>query len=202
MVFSSILLGEPFGLIEVGAAITSFIGVVLVSNPRLQLDFSAGQSPGFAIGCCAVLVSSITVALTYCFLRAVNTHVHYMVSVLALGVGGGILGALLGGASPSAMLADTHSLRLVLVGSVGGLFGSCCLSKAFSYCRAGTGTIMRNIDVPIAYILGVVVLGEIPRVGSLIGAALVIAGTVVVGSRSVFRKSAANVETTETLRSG
>lgn len=202
MIFSSFMLNESFGLLEGGAAICSFIGVVLVSNPHLQLDFSAGQPPGFALGCFAVLTGSITVALTYCLLRAVSTQVHFMVSVLALGVGVGVFGALMGGASPSAIFADPHSLRLVLAGCVGGLFGTCCLNKAFGYCRAGTGTLMRNIDVPIAYILGVVVLGEIPHFVSLIGSALVIAGTFVVGSRSMFGKKATKEETVEAPRSG
>lgn len=194
MMLSSVLLSEPFGGIEIGAAICSFVGVVLVSNPHLQIDFSAGQPPGFAIGCFAILASSIVNAMTCCMVRAASSQVHFMVFVLAMGIGVAVFGAMLGGISPSMMTADPVALRIVVIGSLGGLFGTTCLHKAFRFCRAGTGTLMRNVDVPVSYMLGVAVLGEIPHVVSLFGSVLVVGGTCVVGLRSLLGKKESDLK--------
>lgn len=176
MIFSSFLLREPFGLIEISAAVCSFIGVVLVSNPHLRLDFVSGHAPGYALGCFVSLVDAVISALTCCLVRAFSADVHFMMFVLAMGVGVFVPGVLMGGVSLSAMTADAAMLRLVVLACFCGLFGTTCLHKAFSYCRAGTGSLLRTVDVPFSYILGVLVLNEIPQVLSLVGSALIIAG--------------------------
>ncbi len=111
-----------------------------------------------------------------------------MVSVLSLGVFLGIYGFLIGGSSIETMREHPYAVKLVLVGSLFGCAGNCFLTKGIQYCRAGTGTLMRNIDVPISWIFGVVFLNEVPHVMSLVGSSLVISGTLLVGTKTLFQK--------------
>lgn len=197
MIFSSFLLREPFGLFELGAAIFSFIGVVLVSNPHLKFSFAAAHTSSYATGCIFSMVGSFTFALTCILVRAASAQAHFMVFVLAMGIGVLVSGTFLGGISPAAMTADPKALGIVVVGCMGGLFGTSCLHKGLGFCRAGTGTLLRSIDVPLAYVLGVAVLGEIPHFVSVIGSAIIVLSISVVGLQGVFRKDAEEVEGVE-----
>lgn len=170
------------------AALLSFTGVVLVSNPTLQLDFTQGHSSNYALGCFADLLAAVLVAFAYIIVKSFGTRVNFMVSVLSLGFFVGIYGFLMGGSSMLTMRKHPYAVRLVLIGSVFGFAGTCLLNKGFQYCRAGTGTLMRNIDVPVAWFFGVVFLNEVPHAMSLVGSTLVVTGTVLVGTKILFQK--------------
>lgn len=189
MLLGQALLGEMIAPIEAGAALCSFLGVLLVAYPDMRLDIGQSHSGGFMIGLAAALAAAFSSAATYCLLRTVSTHVNFMVLVLAQGVSITMYGVLFGGASVGHFVHDDpRALQLIAFGCIFGILGSCCLNMAYKYCRAGTGTLVRIIDVPFSYLLGVVFLGEIPQPMSLVGSVFVLAGTGIVASRKLFEK--------------
>lgn len=174
---------------ELGAGIVSFVGLVLAENHHIKFNVAPAQANAFALSCLVLLAVAISRALMYTLVRSVRKErVHFMVSVLVVGFAYLVLGALAGGASLSKVAANPEAILLVIAGCSFGIISTCCLHKAFGYCRVGTGLLICSVQGPISHILSVL-LGELPHITTLAGSALVIACTVVVGLRSVSRKS-------------
>ncbi len=188
LVISAQILREAFGIREVGAALLSFAGIILVSNPTLEIHITEMPDSNFALGCFIAVMSGFVVAFAYVTLKLYGAKIHYMCSVLSLGVWTAIFGVLMGGATMQPLKENSTGAFFAFVGCIFGVMSQCFLNKGFEYCRAGTGSMLRNVDVPIAYLLGLVFLNEVPHFASLIGSTLVIAGTLLVSAKQFFRK--------------
>lgn len=64
-----------------------------------------------------------------------------------------------------------------------GFLGQCLLNAGLKFSRASTGTLLRNIDVPLGYCMGLF-LGEIPKFFAIFGSALVLIGTAIVAANA------------------
>lgn len=182
------MLGERCGLVEAIAALLSFTGVVLVSNPTFESAPPAGGMTDHVMGCAIALTGAVCAAAAYVTVRSFGTQISFVLSVLSLGVGVTIGGIIMGGASWSAVRDHPTGFLYAVTGAVFGFIGQCLLNKGFQYCRAGTGTLMRNVDVPLAWLLGLIFLHEVPYLTSLIGSGLVLAGTILVGLKQIMAK--------------
>ena len=178
MILSSVFLRERVGVVEAIAAIASIFGVFLVVNPTL--DLSELQDPRYMVGVgCALLAAALT-AFTIVTIRSLGSQVHFMNNVVALGTGVTVLGVAMGGTN-SITRDSAKGMMFGLLGCLSGFFGQCLFNKALQHVRAGRGSITRTIDVPLAYALGVVLLGEVPHVVSLVGAVFVVSGVAAIG---------------------
>lgn len=101
---SAVLLGETFGTFELTAALVCFFGVVLVSNPTLQVDVSALGRSSYLCGCVLAVLAAWCVAAELVISKAYAKRVHYFVSVFSMGVWAMLLGVALGGADPRPIL--------------------------------------------------------------------------------------------------
>ena len=180
IILSSITIGERVSRKEMLAVASTIVGVMLIANPTMEMP---GQlSASYVLGVCIVLTSSVVVSVAFVTVRAMGKRVHFLANVLTFGISTAMIGLVLGGA---ALPGFTKGIALALVGCVFGFFGQCCLNLGFQCCRASTGSLLRTIDVPLAYLLGLVFLGEVPHFVSLVGSAIVIGGNVVVGLASI-----------------
>ncbi len=169
-----VLLREPVAKMEIGGAALSLVGAVLVACPSNNADFR---------GLFAGLAASVLAACAYVSLRAAvkNDGAHYVAAVLAFGVAVAISGIASGGI-PALVHTRNDTLGVATFGSVAGFLAMCALSAAYRYCRAGTGAVLRKADVPLVFVLGAVVLNEIPTVLDVVGSTFIVGGTVIVAS--------------------
>lgn len=182
---SSVILGEEFGACEMVAAVLSFVGIGFVGNPTLQIDLSALRSSSYLYGCVIAVMSGWVIAGAYVTVKSLGKRVHYMLSVLSVGIWSFLVGVAMGGADPRLLFENPMQTAFVAVGCIFGVMSQCFLNKGFQYCRAGTGAMIRNADVPISYLFGVLFLEEIPNYVSLFGSTLVTVGTVLVSSNEL-----------------
>lgn len=68
-------------------------------------------------------------------------------------------------------------------GCICGLFAQCMLNKGLQYCHAGPGVLVRNLEVPMAYVLGMLFLNETPTLLRAFGSFLVVCAAVIIGMR-------------------
>ncbi len=180
IILSSATIGEKVSRRELLAVASTIIGVVLIANPTLE---APGQlSASYVLGVCIVLTSSVVVSVAFVTVRAMGKRVHFLANVMVFGCGTMSIGLCIGGA---ALPGFTKGVALTLGGCVFGFFGQCFLNLGFQYCRASTGSLLRTVDVPLAYLLGVIFLGEVPHFVSLVGSTIVIGGNIVVALGAV-----------------
>lgn len=184
MLLSNLVLAEPITPLDGIAAVSSFIGVLLISRPGFKIDdiFNSHRIAGslFAFG--GAFFSSVA----YVTIRNLGTSIHFILSVLSLGLGSIITSVTLGGAvGPGIFISMREGALLVLISSLFAFAGQCCLTKGLQHCRAGPGVLIRNVDVPLAYILGLLFLGEAPSWLSLCGSCMVLFSAVMLGVRQI-----------------
>lgn len=183
MIMSSITLGERVGPREYFAAGLSFSGVLLVANPTES--FTGTNSTKLLVGVSLALLASVSMATTFTTARYISGRVNFMASVLSFGLGTILFGFMMGAAFADLSRVSRSTFVIAFIGSFSGFLGQVLLNKAFQHCNASVGAMLRTVDIPIAYALGVVFLNEVPHTTSLIGSLLVIVGAVIVGSRKV-----------------
>jgi drug/metabolite transporter (DMT)-like permease len=191
MILTHLALGESVSITEGLAAVCSFIGAALVAR-------SPGSAAGGALvtasdprrshtlGVAAALLAALASAISITVVRRLHTSVHFFFNVFSVGVCGTVLATLviLAGKSFSRPVRiglatkPVPAALLVLRGSFG-FAGQCALSKSLQHCRA-VSVILRNINVVLAYLLGVLFLDEIPSAAGCLGAAMVLAAAIAV----------------------
>lgn len=181
LMLSSIVLGESAGMLHVVAAVLSFVGVVLVSNPTLSIDLGSVHTSGYVFGLICVSISACVLACTIILIRSIGTEVSFMTLVLVYSFFVTAAGIAMGGADIQKMLQDPRGLAITLIASVFGFIAQCCLNFGFSRCPAGAGSVIRTIDVPLAFVLALISLHEVPHTMSIVGSMLVIIGVGLVG---------------------
>jgi drug/metabolite transporter (DMT)-like permease len=194
-VLTSVTLHEKVSSLEATASLVSFAGVALIAQPsvmgsgraaagNLTVD-AAAKTLGVVLALSAALLS----AVAYTLVRKLGGSVHFIMNVLALGVCSTVITTAWLGPNLHAYIANAALSRLTvaLLVAQGGaaFFGQCCLNKALQHC-SGMGVMLRNLDVPLAYLLGIG-LGEVPSWRSTIGALLVLTATAAITFRQAVR---------------
>lgn len=169
---SAVLLGETFGAFELVATLVCFAGVVLVSNPTLQIDLSQIGHSSYLYGCVIAVLASWCLAAQLVIIKAYTKRVHYLVSAVSMGVWTMLLGVTMGGADPEPLLETSMRTGIVILSCIFGAMSQCFMSKGSEYCRAGMGAVVLNVILPISYLLGIIFLAEMPSFVSLFGATL------------------------------
>lgn len=186
MIFSRIFLKEPITGTDGFAAVLSFTGLLLVSRADATLGTVSLSAKDQMVGVLCALIGAVLSAVAYVTQRGIGRSVHFMFSVFALGFACLIFSILLGGAvGPSAFYTQRNGLIAALIGSLFAFPGQCFLNKALQHCRAGPGMLIRNMDIPIVYFLGLAFLGERLALLPLIGSALVLSGALLIGLRQI-----------------
>ncbi|CAN8068488.1 unnamed protein product [Agarophyton chilense] len=181
MGLSHFLLREHVSLLDLLSAVIGLFGVFLIAHPD---DSQSASSRVF--GCIAAFCGACFASTGYVCVRRMGANVHFMLSVLSLSMCCVIGSFMLGPVHVlSPIFTNATGSFIVLLSSVFAFLGQCCLNKGLQLCRAGPGVLMRNLDVPLVYLLAVVVLNEKPDATRLVGSSLVIVATLMVGVRKI-----------------
>jgi len=180
MILSAIFLAEPLGIREAISACLSMVGVSLVSNPTLSFGGSISTTYAWGIG--AVLCSAMLVAVANVAIRSLGMRVHFMANVMAIGVCETLTGAAMGGITSTLSLRNNWAgFAVTLAAGVCGFLAECLFANGMQHCRAGTGSVIRTVSVPLSYLMGLLVLGETSNLVAIAGSCFVLSGMLVIG---------------------
>ncbi|QEW22679.1 carboxylate/amino acid/amine transporter [Marinibacterium anthonyi] len=177
VIFAALLLGEKIRLIRISAVTLGLVGVLIVAWPRLSLpasEFTAGAQ----LGAMLVLASCVLRALVQIHIRTLVKTEHTAAIVFYFSLTATCLGLMtlpFGWVMPD----PTTLMLLILTGLIGGVAQILVTS---SY-RFGAASMLAPFDYAsliFAIIIGYIFFAELPTLVMLIGAALVIAGNVLV----------------------
>ncbi|KAI0563139.1 EamA-like transporter [Gracilaria domingensis] len=185
MLVSHFALGERATLTEAIGAIIGLVGIVLIAQP----DPSASSTSSHLLGSFLALCGSSCASMGYVTVRGMGANVHFTLNIFSLSTFC-ILGSSVVGREHAISDAFTNSTgrNIVILASLFAFIGQCCLNKGLQMCKAGPGTIMRNIDVPVVYIVAIFVLGETPDTVRLLGSTLVVLSALLVGMSKLFNR--------------
>jgi len=185
VLFAALLLGERVRLIRLSAVALGLVGVMIVIAPRLSVNQS--YSDAASIGALMILAAAILRALVQIHVRrlvqtdSTSAIVFYfsltatLVSLLSLPLGWAVPLPALAWTSPGAGI-----LALIICA---GLIGGIAQIMVTSSYRFGTASMLAPFDYSsmiFAMLIGWFAFGEAPTAAILTGAALVIAGGVLI----------------------
>ena len=185
VIFAAMFLGERIRLFRVSAVALGLIGVMIVLAPRFNLNGDFGITA--TIGALMVLTASILRALVQIHLRRLvqtdsTSAIVFYFALTASCIS--LLSLPLGWIFPIPSLAWTSPGASVLTLIIcAGLIGGVAQIMITSSYRFGTASMLAPFDYAsmiFASIIGWVVFSEVPTRAILIGAALVIAGGVLI----------------------
>lgn len=185
VIFAAILLGERVRLFRLSAVALGLVGVMIVIAPRLSLDQSYSDTA--TVGALMILAASILRALVQIHVRRLvqtdsTSAIVFYFSLTATLVS--LLSLPLGWLFPIPSLAWTapHFSVFVLIICAGLIGGMAQIMVTSSY-RFGTASMLAPFDYSsmiFATLIGWLAFSEVPTAPILIGAALVIAGGVLI----------------------
>ncbi len=177
VVFAAIMLGERVRLVRISAVIAGLAGVAIILAPRI----SVGGSPGEMFGAGVVLASAGCAALAQIFIKRMSgtETASAIVFYFALTASGLSLLTL-----PFGWVWPEGVEWVFLLGAgVIGLGGQICMTSAYRFAEAGVLAPFTYVSMLWAVGIGWAVFGEVPAVQMLLGAALIIGGSVAIAYR-------------------
>lgn len=198
LMLSHVALGEAVSLGDVISVGGSVFGAWLISRPSNSVadDAFVGSSIGaHAYGCVLALLSALCASCAYVTIRKMGRSVNFMISVLALAVASLATSLAMNGRQSWSEMIDMYGISavgLVVLLGISSFAAQNTLCLGYQNCRAGRGNIIVTIDVPAAYILAILFLGESPGLFGIVGAICVVSSTVYVCSQQMKRSDSPN----------
>lgn len=190
--FSSILLGESVTLADILTAVVSITGAILISGGgggSAENSVEQFSSHQHFIGCVFAFLAAILSSLVYVLIRSVVTSMHFMLPILSLGIGEFLMSlALGGGMSLSQMMENSTGVGMAIGAGVFAFIAQMFMQTGLRHCNAGSGSLIRNLEVPFVYTLGMLLLHEVPTLMKLFGSLLVVSAAGIIGVRQMLRK--------------
>lgn len=184
LVLSSLILKESTSLVAIGAVVCSFSGAWLISRPSNAFEVAVSVSTftsNHVYGCIFAILSAFCASSAYVTIRALGTSVNFMLFVLASSIANAIFALVFGGYETFSGLetkyGSTALLLTVLVGFVS-FAAQIAVNLGFQRCKAAPGNVVFTVELPIAYLLSILILHESPSWSGTIGAVLIAAATI------------------------
>ncbi|CDF36502.1 unnamed protein product [Chondrus crispus] len=186
MLLSGVFLGETITRMDGLTALISFTGIILIARPGFNDPESLISHTDRFIGSFTAVAGAFSASIAYVIVRGLGKSIHYVTSVLSLSSLCLLASVLLGGSiGPAGMQENKKGVMCITLAAFFAFAGQMCLNKGLQHCRAGRGALIRNVDVPVLYILGLLFLGEKITWFSLLGTCCVLTATAVIGLRAI-----------------
>lgn len=175
------ILGERISIVHTIAAFLALVGSIVVASPSPIEDVNQVVTFQRVIGCALAFAAALANSIVMIAVRKVVTCTHFMFSIWFLGVFGLIITIPLGGPiSLTTLTHDSFLFALCLTAASLVFVGQVAYNYGFRFCPASTGSVIRNLEIPTAYVLSVLVLHDQVSVARLFGAVLVVAASVMI----------------------
>ncbi|NVO56051.1 DMT family transporter [Rhodobacteraceae bacterium B1Z28] len=175
LILAAVMLGERIRMIRIGAVVLGLLGVLIMIWPRLG---SNDMETAATIGALCVLAATIARAFVQIHIRQLVQVDHPAAIVFYFSVTAALLSGLTafwGWTMPT----WEQTALLVAMGLIGGV-AQILVTSSYRFGQASMLAPYDYTSMLFAIVIGYVWFGELPTVAILIGAALVIAGNVVV----------------------
>ncbi|KAG2217232.1 hypothetical protein INT45_012691 [Circinella minor] len=182
-ILAAVMLHEPFHLFEGICAVLCLAGTILVTKPGF-LHFGDQPEPESSsdddlrtLGTISGIVGAIMIAFMYVTTRKIGTSVHFLVIVVYNGIITSLVSVILLFSVQEWVRPQSFFEYSVLL-FVGILqFSShCFMGKGLQLAPAGPASVMRMVEICLAFMFGILVFHEYPDLLSVLGATI-IAGT-------------------------
>lgn len=185
-VLAAAFLGDRITLPDAGVLVVNLIGIALVAQP------TGASGPDGAFGVGAALLDAVLIATSFTLVKAMGTRVHYMLNLLAIGLGGALMCCfVVDAAALAAIINNPRAVGIVFAGTVAGFVAQAFLNRAMQLCRPGPALVVRSMNVPASFVLGFVFMSETVQLSELFGSVLVLASVMYIGLSQIFRKQEA-----------
>ena len=184
-VFATIIaiwvLREPLRLREVLSVLVSLVGVVVVTRPGFLAGFGSGAPlSGLAVG--IGLFGALGSGAAYVAVRKLRATEHPLVIVFYFALISVIASAPLGLFNA---IRPTPREWLVLLGvGIMTQLGQVCITKGLHLETAGRATGIGYLQIVFATVWGALFFGEFPDAVTVLGAALIVAGTLMLARQA------------------
>ena len=173
---AALLLGERLRGLVVGGAVLSLAGVALVSRPTVL--FGDGAAPLDGLGVAAVASAAVLSGLAYTFVRKLRRTDAPMTIIFYLSWVGMV------GAAPFALggwpVPEGGQWALLLAIGLATHLGQVGLTNGMRSLEAGTASAVGYVQVVLAFVWGVLFLGDGVDALSVGGAALVVSSVLLI----------------------
>lgn len=185
MVFARLFLNERITRTHLVAAALSILGGFIVTSPMSDGGLHTIPARQRVIGSACAAAAAVLSSLVYIVLRNLGDAIHFMSSVLSLGVSVTIVSLCAGGMFNPLTLSrvELPGVAAMFLAALFAFSGQMGMNRGIQLCPAGPGALIRNIDVPMVYLLAVVFLHEVPTLFRAFGSMLVVAAALVIALR-------------------
>lgn len=186
MVFGYMFVGEVLTLRDGVALLITTLGAGVMGSRAGLISDRTDDDHGFGV-ILGLLAASLTGA-TFVTIRKLDSKVHFLFSVFALSVGSMVAPLALQAAEGGRLfVSEVPGLGRRAVMALGGVgtfaFGAAaCLNRGLQMTTAGRAALIRTCDVPVNFVVAVVVLGVPNEMRQIVGCGLIAMNTYVVAS--------------------
>lgn len=178
---SNPILGETISYVHILAALFGLTGSVIVATSNSDVEIAQVGASSRVVGSLFAFAAALANSVVMIAVRKVVTSAHFMFSVCFLGLFGIILTIPIGGAIvPAVIFNNAFVFALCIAAASCIIAGQMAYSYGFRFCPASTGSVIRNLEIPTAYILAVVILHDHVTTLRLFGSFLVVAGSAII----------------------
>lgn len=185
------------GIDRVALGITT-VASVLIASTESSVAGLASVHREHILGVVLGLNGAVVTGLVFVLMRYMGTRVHFMLSVLVMGLGSASAALGLHFASTRSLSATAEFIVHPLLTTKGtgwlGLAGAAtfgfgaalCLNRGTQLLAAGRSGLLRTFDIPVNFLVGFLFLGEFPSApGQLIGCALITLSTLLLATKGL-----------------
>lgn len=175
VVLAALILGERFRLVRIAAVALGFVGVVIIVAPRLSVGLGSAEALGVGL----TLGSACLAALAQIWVKGMSGQESTTAIVFWFSMTSTVLSLL---TVPFGWVWPTGYEAALLVGAgiIGGL-GQILLTSSYRFAEAGVLAPFTYVSMLWSVVIGYIWFNEIPTLGMLAGAGLVIfAGIIIV----------------------
>ena len=173
VVLAALFLGETIRIYRWSAVAVGFLGVLIISWPKLTLFDSGIADRDQALGVIAVLTSAVLAAVATILTRRLVDTEKTPTIVLYFSLSASLLSLLSLPFGWVPLGASTLAL-LVLSGLFGGI-GQICLTESYRQAPVSTVAPFEYTSIILGIIIGYLYFGDVPELTMMIGTAIVVA---------------------------
>ncbi len=174
VLLAALILGERFRLVRIAAVMLGFVGVVIIVAPRLSVGLGSVE----ALGVLLVLGSAFLAALAQIFVKGMAGQESTTAIVFWFTATSSVLSLV---TIPFGWVWPTGPEVVFLIGAglLGGV-GQILLTSSYRFADAGVLAPFTYVSMLWSVLIGYIWFNEIPTLGMLAGAALVICAGVII----------------------
>ena len=174
VVLAAIILGERFRIVRIAAVLLGFVGVVIIVAPRLSVGLGSNE----ALGVLLTLGSACLAAFAQVFVKGMAGKESTTAIVFWFSATSTVLSLT---TVPFGWIWPTgYELALLISAGVVGGLGQILLTSSYRFAEAGVLAPFTYVTMLWSLLIGYVWFQEVPTLGMLVGAGLVIAAGVII----------------------